>query len=108
MNWQILDNINQLELIKQESFNKPQLLFKHSIRCSLSSMAKSRLDSNDAGDTCETHYLDLISCREVSNEIVNMFGVRHESPQVILIKNGEAVYDASHSMIKWSAIQAQL
>jgi bacillithiol system protein YtxJ len=108
LDWNILDTIEQLELIQTESFNKPQLLFKHSTRCSISSMAKSRLDSHDSGETCDVYYLDLISYREISNAIADKFGVAHESPQVILLKDGKAVYNASHSMIKWSYIQSEL
>ena len=71
-------------------------------------MAKNRLDSGEAPKGLEIHYLDLIAYRDVSNEIAESFGVRHESPQVLLIKNGKSIFDASHSMLKWSSISAQV
>ena len=108
MNWNNLDSLDKLEEIRRKSFDVPQLLFKHSTRCSISSMAKNRLDSGEAPKGLEIYYLDLIAYRDVSNEIAESFGVRHESPQVLLIKNGKSIFDASHSMIKWSSISAQV
>jgi bacillithiol system protein YtxJ len=108
LNWNNLDSLDKLEEIRRKSFDVPQLLFKHSTRCSISSMAKNRLDSGEAPKGLEIYYLDLIAYRDVSNEIAESFGVRHESPQVLLIKNGKSIFDASHSMIKWSSISAQV
>jgi bacillithiol system protein YtxJ len=108
LDWNNLDSLDRLEEIRLRSFDVPQLLFKHSTRCSISSMAKNRLDSGEAPKGLEIHYLDLIAYRDVSNEIAESFGVRHESPQVLLIKNGKSIFDASHSMIKWSSISAQV
>lgn len=108
MDWHELTSIDQLELIKQESSIRPQIIFKHSTRCSISSMAKNRLESEDVPENTDFHYLDLISFRDVSNQIAEVFGVKHESPQIIIVSNGKAVYDASHSMIKWSSIKSQL
>lgn len=108
LNWNNLDSLDKLEEIRRKSFDTPQLLFKHSTRCSISSMAKNRLDSGEVPEGLDIHYLDLIAFRDISNEIADSFGVRHESPQVLLIKNGESIFDASHSMIKWSSISAQV
>ncbi|MGB0931675.1 MAG: bacillithiol system redox-active protein YtxJ, partial [Chitinophagales bacterium] len=101
INWQMLQNEEQLKEIISESSEKPVAIFKHSIRCSISSMAKRRLERNwdIAEDALTIYYLDLITFRSVSNKIVDVFEVQHESPQIILIKNGEVVFHTSHSDI---------
>ncbi len=107
MNWENLQNISQLEEIKRMSDTKPVLIFKHSTRCSISSMAWDRMRRNWKDSDTEKvtpYYLDLISYRDVSNAVATEFGIRHESPQVILIKNGEAVYDNSHMGINYQEI----
>ncbi len=96
MNWLPLTSIEQLEQIKQASNNKPQLIFKHSATCSISKMAFSRFERAEAPETIDFYYLDLLNYRNVSNAIAEFFQVHHESPQVILIKNGACVYDESH------------
>jgi len=107
MNWIELNNVAQLEDIKKASFQQPQLIFKHSTRCSISSMAKSRLDRSAMPEGIQFHYLDLIAHRDLSNKIAEDFFVEHESPQAILIRNGEAVYDESHSGISMDEIVEQ-
>jgi bacillithiol system protein YtxJ len=107
MNWENLQNISQLKEIKLMSETKPVLIFKHSTRCSISSMAWDRMKRNWKDTDTEKvipFYLDLISYRDVSNAVASEFGIRHESPQVILIKNGEAVYDNSHMGINYQEI----
>ena len=107
MNWENLENIGQLKEIKRLSDIKPVLIFKHSTRCSISSMAWDRMRRNWKDTDTEKvtpYYLDLISYRDVSNAVASEFGIRHESPQVILIKNGEAVYDNSHMGINYQVI----
>jgi bacillithiol system protein YtxJ len=96
MNWITLNSIEQLDQIKEASFTKPQLLFKHSTTCSISKMAFSRFERAEAPDNIDFYYLDLLNYRAISNAIAEKFQVHHESPQVILIKNGECKYDESH------------
>jgi bacillithiol system protein YtxJ len=107
MNWEFLTDEAQLESIIQQSFQKPVVIFKHSTRCSISSMAKNRLERVSAPENIPFYYLDLIRYRSVSNRIAEMFQVYHESPQVLLIKNGECVYDESHSGIDMNEIVEQ-
>ena len=104
--WKILKSVDDLNEINQRSIEKPQLIFKHSTRCSISSMAKNRLDLQIDMLTSQydCYYLDLIQYRPVSNEISLRYEVVHESPQVIIINNGKAVYDVSHHMIKPNVI----
>jgi bacillithiol system protein YtxJ len=96
MNWIPLTTDNQIELIRAASFAKPQLIFKHSTTCSISKMAFSRFERAEAPDSIDFYYLDLLSYRQISTAIAEDFQVHHESPQILLIKNGECIYDESH------------
>ena len=99
MTWITLLNNEQLNEIKQKSFNTPQVIFKHSTRCSISSMAKSRLERSTQPEDISFYYLDLIKYRSLSSEVAREFSVAHESPQILLIKNGECIFTESHSGI---------
>ncbi|MCP4522316.1 MAG: bacillithiol system redox-active protein YtxJ [Cytophagales bacterium] len=107
MNWTSLTTQEQLEAIKNDTSGQVHLIFKHSTRCSISSMALNRLERSwkDGETSIQPHLLDLISYREVSNAIQGTFGVVHESPQAILVKNGKAVYNASHMAISYQEIK---
>lgn len=107
MKWIELNDEGQLNTIKELSKNKPQLIFKHSTRCSISSMAKGRLERSIQPDNIDFYYLDLIKNRQLSNKVAENFSVFHESPQVLLIKNGACVYDESHSGIMMDDIVEQ-
>ena len=97
MNWIKLDNESQLSDITKNSYTKPQLIFKHSSRCSVSAVALSRLQNHlPEAPEIDYYFLDLIAYRSLSNKIAEQFSVYHESPQVLLIRNGECVYDESH------------
>ena len=101
-----LEQISQLAAIAAASADRPQLLFKHSTRCSISASAKYRLESDLPllEQSMDVHLLDLILHRDISAEIASMFGVRHESPQVILLQHGNSVLDLSHYDIDAAAI----
>lgn len=107
MNWIELTDEGQLNNVKTLSNTKPQLIFKHSTRCSISSMAKSRLERGAVPQGIDFYYLDLIKHRNISQKIAAEFDVHHESPQILLIKNGECVYDESHSGISMEDIIEQ-
>jgi len=102
--WINLTNEEQLEEIKQKSNERPQLIFKHSTRCAISSVAKNRLDKSSRPNGMDFYFLDLIKHRNISNKISREFNVYHESPQVLIIKNGESIYDESHSAIDMQEI----
>ena len=99
MNWTQLQSTDQLNEIK----NLPgySIIFKHSTRCSISMMAKRRfeLDWDSLPEELPLYFLDLIQHREVSNQIAQLFHVYHESPQLLLIKDGECILDQSHGGI---------
>ena len=96
MNWIDLTSENQLKDIIASSYDRPQIIFKHSTRCSVSSIAFSRLKKSGPITNGDFFYLDLLSYRQLSNKIAELFRVPHESPQILLIKNGECIYEESH------------
>jgi bacillithiol system protein YtxJ len=100
INWIPLQFVGQLDEIAALSDEKPAVIFKHSTRCSISRFALKQFENEYAlEDKIDAYFLDLIEYRDVSNEIANRFQVVHQSPQLLLIKNGQSVYDASHSDI---------
>ena len=96
MNWIPLRSEEQLEEIRERSTARPQLIFKHSTRCSTSALVKGRLERGEAPQAIDFYYLDLINYRPVSNKVADAFQIDHESPQVLLIRDGKCVYDESH------------
>ena len=108
MNWIALKNPNQIEALRAESKEQPIIIFKHSRTCSISNTALNRLERNwkeEDMTSVKAYYLDLLSYREISNSIANLFDVEHESPQVIVLKNGEAVFHKSHFDIDFASIK---
>ena len=100
MNWNSITTEEQIDSLVKESENTPVLIFKHSTRCSISSMVKDRVERSWIFDgKVKPYYLDLITYRNISNLIAEKFNVEHQSPQAILLKNGQVQYDASHMAI---------
>jgi bacillithiol system protein YtxJ len=100
INWNELTDLGQLNEIIAVSNEKPVAIFKHSTRCSVSRMALKQFENEfNSSDKVTPYFLDLIAHRDISNEIANRFGVTHQSPQLILIKEGKAIYNVSHSDI---------
>lgn len=99
--WQELDSIEQLDQIAEDSKTKPIAIFKHSTRCGISRMALNRFENKYElnEEQMTLYFLDLISYRAISNEIAHKFKVHHESPQLLVIQDGKAVYHASHASI---------
>ena len=99
MNWTTLDSADQLLSIKQTPGYA--VIFKHSTRCPISAMAKRKfeLDLDRFPGEIPLYFLDLIKYREISNKIVDDFSIHHESPQMLLIKDGECILDQSHGEI---------
>lgn len=99
MNWTSLNKAEQLDVIKQQPGYS--VIFKHSTRCSISMMAKRRfeLDWDKFPTEVPLYFLDLIQYRDLSNKVSENFSVPHESPQMLLIKDGECILDQSHGEI---------
>ncbi|WBO83800.1 bacillithiol system redox-active protein YtxJ [Hymenobacter yonginensis] len=106
--WQPLTQSEQLLDIVRESQEQPVLIFKHSTTCSISAAAKGKIERQwaDAGlDNVKIYYLDLLRFRPISQEIAQKFSVQHESPQLLLIQDGECRYDASHMGIRLTDVK---
>lgn len=99
MQWKNITSLSQVEEIQEQSGYS--LIFKHSTRCSVSMMAKRRFEMEWEAIPADTslYFLDLLSFRDVSAQIAETFHVHHESPQILLIKGGHCILDASHSDI---------
>ena len=99
--WLELTSEDQLEQIIKDSHQKPVALFKHSTRCGISTRAKFVLeeDWDISTDELDFYYLDLLQHRNISNKIAELTGVQHQSPQVLLIKDGEVLYEETHHAI---------
>ena len=108
MNWIPLEHYAQLQELNEKSKGRPQVIFKHSIRCGVSSVAKNRLEKSlnkpEILGNADFYYLDLINYRSISKKIEELYNISHESPQVLVIKNGECVYDESHMSITMNDI----
>lgn len=99
--WIPLASLHQLEEIEEKSNVKTQVIFKHSTSCGISSMVLNtfKRNYNFTNDQLDLYYLDLHSNRDVSNETGYKFQVRHQSPQLLVIKNGIVVAHNSHGGI---------
>jgi bacillithiol system protein YtxJ len=105
--WIELTTSEQLISAIENSVEKPVLFFKHSTRCSISSMAKTRFENNwnIENKSIDIYYLDLIAFRDLSNKIAELTGVEHQSPQAIVLKNKQVIYQASHTSIDAHSIE---
>jgi bacillithiol system protein YtxJ len=99
--WIQLTQMETLEEIAEDSSNQPIAILKHSTSCGISRMVLRQFEQNYNIDptSVKLYFLDLLSYRDISNKIALRFNVPHQSPQLIVIKDGKSVYDASHSEI---------
>jgi bacillithiol system protein YtxJ len=104
MNWIQLTEEGQVNEIVTRSQTKPQVIFKHSTRCSISAVALQRLQKSQQPDGLDFYFLDLLAHRPLSNKVAEFFGVHHESPQILLIKEGKCIFDESHLGISMNDI----
>lgn len=111
MDWISLTDLKQLEEIIAESTQQPVLIYKHSTRCNISRSAFDRLERKwdpAAAGSIKRYFLDLLSYRNVSNRIADMFDVEHQSPQILVILDGKSVLDLSHYDIDFDSIKSVL
>ena len=104
MHWIHLTDEEQLRQIVTRSQTRPQVIFKHSTRCSISAVALQRLQKVSQPADIDFYFLDLLTYRSLSNKIAEFFKVPHESPQVLLIRDSECVYEESHMGITMGEI----
>ena len=111
MNWIELNSREILEEARNASHQEPVVLLKYSNRCSLSSLTLDRLERSWIGDEMagiKTYFLDLVTYRGISDLVAQMFDVRHESPQVLIIYKGECVFHTSHFAVTYQTIKDQI
>jgi bacillithiol system protein YtxJ len=109
INWIPLTDLGQINEILSSSNEKPIVIFKHSTRCIVSRTALKQFENEyDLDNQVDAYFLDLLEHRDISNEIASRFGVYHQSPQLLLIKDGKSVYDVSHSDIDAGELKGKL
>jgi len=101
LSWTPIISIDEINTIKEISKIQSILIFKHSTRCGISRMVMKQFESlfNEENKHLKVYYLDLLNFREVSSKLSEVFQVIHQSPQLLVIKNGISVYDESHNEI---------
>jgi bacillithiol system protein YtxJ len=107
MKWIYLTDEGQLAEIISRSQAKPQVIFKHSTRCSISAVALQRMQKAQQPEGLDFYFLDLLAHRSLSSKVAEVFGVHHESPQVLLIKDGKCIFDESHLGISMNDLVAE-
>lgn len=108
ISWKGLDSIGTLEKAIEASLTQDIIIFKHSTTCSISHMAKMRLEDSWDLQDIDAYYLDLKAYRKISDQVAEIFKVHHESPQILLIRKGECIYDASHFDISVAELKETL
>lgn len=109
--WHKIESENDLNAAIENSNIKNVVIFKHSTRCIISKTVLKNFENeaeNSNTENLDFYYLDLLNYRNISNEIAEQFNITHQSPQVILIKNEKAVYNASHDGISLETIKQHL
>ena len=98
LSWTPLISLEEINTMKEISKNQSILIFKHSTRCGISRMVIKQFESlfNEENKQLKVYYLDLLNFREVSSKLSEVFQVIHQSPQLLVIKNGISVYNESH------------
>lgn len=108
--WKTLETETELLAAIERSKEKTVVLFKHSVTCGISARAEYMLKDgwNFSEDDFEFYYLDLLKFRNISNRIATDLSVQHQSPQIIIVKDGKAIYDMSHHRISAASLRSAL
>lgn len=108
VDWKLLTNVSQLDDIIAQSSLNPVLIFKHSTRCGISRMTLKRFENEfNLSARVTPYFLDLLQYREISDAVAQRLGVVHQSPQLLLIKDGKSIYNASHEAISANILSAK-
>lgn len=98
--WDYITEEKDIEELEKQSFSKPVIIFKYSTRCGISRITLNKFEKDLPQDFDAVYYfMDLVKYRSLSNEIADRFRVRHESPQLIVLKDGKVVHHSSHQSI---------
>lgn len=95
-----IDDRETLDKLVTDSRSKPVIIFKHSTACGISSAAYREMEKLEG----QVNLLEVQSARDISRELADLTGIRHETPQVIVLKDGKAVWNASHFEVKAGAV----
>jgi bacillithiol system protein YtxJ len=95
-----INNKETLDKLITDSKAKPIVIFKHSNACGISSAAYREMEKLEG----QVNLLEVQSARDVSRALADLTGIRHETPQVIVLRDGKAVWDASHFDVKAGAV----
>lgn len=108
--WNVLTDERQVVDVLKASSQKPQLVYKHSHTCGISHAAKERIEESfdEINKQADMHFANVKKSRPVSNRVAKELGVRHESPQVLIVKNSECTWHESHWSIKGEQILSAL
>lgn len=103
MDWIKLEDAAQLSELKAQ--NRTSIIFKHSTRCSVSRMVLRNFEQDATLlKDFNVYYLDLLNFRDISNQLATDFNIQHQSPQVLVVKGEQCLYDASHERIDAAVI----
>jgi len=104
MHWIHLTSEDQLQKIVVKSQEKPQVIFKYSSCCHLSVIVFQRLQKNCCPGDVDFHFLDLTNYNPISEKVSEVFGVSHQSPQILVINEGQCIFHESHPEISLEGI----
>jgi monothiol bacilliredoxin len=108
MTWQYLETLPQLQQIDELSFSEPVLVYKHSTRCGICTAVKNELDEKlqkESDEKFKIFFLDLLRHRDISTAIEKKYDVKHQSPQVLIIRDGKCIYSATHYDINYQSLK---
>ena len=99
--WKKIESQKDLDAAIEKSSQQKVLIFKHSTRCFISKTVLRSFEKQmqESDKNFGYYFLDLLAYRSISNEIESRFDVVHQSPQLIVLENGKAIYNASHQNI---------
>ena len=100
-----LDSTSSFNELLSHSEQEPVVLFKHSLTCGISSMARRRISNLDEETDPPVYILMIQHARALSAEVASHFDIRHESPQVIVVHKGKPVFHTSHGSITPQSIR---
>jgi bacillithiol system protein YtxJ len=111
MMWNTIESEEQFKHALDESYKVNVVLYKHSPTCGISAAALERLESGfseQLGNQIDLYYIDVLQSRTLSRHIADVMGVRHQSPQMLLIKDGKVIFHNSHYDVGWERITPYL
>ncbi|MEO1435334.1 MAG: bacillithiol system redox-active protein YtxJ [Bacteroidota bacterium] len=107
LSWTPLTSLEELNQLDQHSHQRPCGIYKHSNRCHISSMAKSNLEEDwrlEEG-AINMYFLDVIEHRAIAREVADRYQVAHQSPQILVIRDGECTYEAAQLDITFEELE---